>query len=65
MGDLAALLTGFGDRYALARMNTKFPTSGLAVLDFSLDRWADVAERSGRLDRFVTPASLDPGLDDD
>jgi phosphohistidine phosphatase len=65
MGDLAALLTGFGDRDALARMNTKFPTSGLAVLDFPVDRWADVAERSGRLDRFVTPASLDPRLDDD
>jgi phosphohistidine phosphatase len=65
MGDLATLLTGFGDRYALARMNTKFPTSALAVVDFPVERWADVAEHRGRLDRFVTPASLGADADDD
>src|SRR4051794_14696434 len=48
MADLATLLTGFGDRYAFARMNAKFPTSGLAVLDFPLERWDEVKERSGR-----------------
>jgi phosphohistidine phosphatase len=65
MGDLATLLTGFGDRYAFARMNTKFPTSGVAVLDFPVERWEEVKEHGGRLDRFVTPASLDPGVEDD
>jgi phosphohistidine phosphatase len=65
MGDLAILLTGFGDRYAFARMNTKFPTSGLAVLDFPVERWEEVKERDGRLDRFVTPASLDASIEDD
>jgi phosphohistidine phosphatase len=65
MGDLATLLTGFGDRYAFARMNTKFPTSGLAVLDFPVERWEEVKEHGGRMDRFVTPASLDPGVEDD
>src|ERR1700760_3543995 len=50
MADLAPLLTGFGDRYAFARMNTKFPTAGLAVLDFAVDGWAEVAERGGRLE---------------
>ncbi|MBV8850899.1 MAG: histidine phosphatase family protein [Methylobacteriaceae bacterium] len=65
MADLAALLTGFGDRYAFARMNAKFPTSGLAVLDFQVDRWDEVQERGGRLDRFVTPGSLDAGVEDD
>jgi phosphohistidine phosphatase len=65
MAELATLLTGFGDRYALARMNVKFPTSGMAVVDFPVERWEEVAEHSGRLDRFVTPASLDPGVDDD
>jgi phosphohistidine phosphatase len=65
MADLATLLTGFGDRYAFARMNTKFPTAALAVLDFPVERWEEVAEHSGRLDRFVTPATLDPGVDDD
>jgi phosphohistidine phosphatase len=65
MADLGTLLTGFGDRYAFARMTTKFPTSGLAVLDFPVERWDEVKERSGRLDRFVTPASLDSGVEDD
>lgn len=62
--DLAQRLTGHGDRYAAARMSQKYPTSGLAVLDFSVEDWRDVAERGGRLDRFVTPASLGDGPDD-
>jgi phosphohistidine phosphatase len=65
MADLASLLTGFGDRYAFAGMNTKFPTSGLAVLDFPVERWEEVAEHEGRLDRFITPASLDASVEDD
>ena len=45
-------------------MSQKYPTSGLAVFDFSVEDWRDVAERGGRLDRFVTPASLGDGPDD-
>ena len=37
---------------------------GLAVIDFSLEDWADVAHKSGRLERFVTPKSLGNGEDD-
>jgi len=62
--DLAALLAGHGDRYAAARMSQKYPTCGLAVLDFAVGDWRDVAERGGRLDRFVTPASLGEGPDE-
>jgi phosphohistidine phosphatase len=62
--ELAALLTGHGDRYAAARMSQKFPTCGLAVIDFSIEDWRDLAPRGGRLDRFVTPASLGEGPDD-
>jgi phosphohistidine phosphatase len=62
--ELAALLTGHGDRYAAARMAQKFPTCGLAVLDFAVEDWRDVAARGGRLDRFVTPASLGEGPDE-
>ena len=65
MADLAGLLTGFGDRYAFARMSAKFPTSGLAVLDFPVERWEEVKEHGGRLDRFVTPAALDASVEDD
>jgi phosphohistidine phosphatase len=62
--DLAALLTGHGDRYASARMAKKYPTCGLAVLDFAIEDWRDLTERGGRLDRFVTPASLGEGPDE-
>ena len=62
--ELAQRLTGHGDRYAAARMSQKYPTCGLAVLDFAVEDWRDVAGRGGRLDRFVTPASLGDGPDD-
>lgn len=62
--ELARRLAGHGDRYAVARMSQKYPTAGLAVLDFAVEDWRDVAERGGRLDRFVTPGSLGEGPDE-
>ncbi len=62
--ELASAMTGFGDRFAAQRMQRKFPTAGLAVIDFEAEGWADLAERSGRLDRFVTPATLGDGPDE-
>lgn len=62
--ELAGLFTGHGDRYAAARMSQKYPTCGLAVLDFAIADWRDVEARSARLDRFVTPASLGEGPDE-
>jgi phosphohistidine phosphatase len=61
--ELASSLIGHGDRYAAARLNQKYPTCGLAVLDFEVEDWRDLALRSGRLDRFVTPGSLGEGPD--
>lgn len=58
MEDAAALLVGGGDADAIARMKEKFPTGGLAVIDFDLDGWQDVAAGSGYLERFVTPRAL-------
>lgn len=43
---------------ALARLQRGYPTSGLAVIDFKVDHWADVADGGGRLERFETPASI-------
>ncbi len=62
--ELAARLAGHGDRYAAARMAQKYPTCGLAVLDFSIEDWRDLAARGGRLERFVTPASIGEGPDE-
>ena len=61
--ELARALTGYGDRYASARLTAKFPTCGLAILDFDVETWADIGPRAGRLDSFITPAA--PGGDDD
>ncbi len=62
--ELADAMIGFGDRFAAQRMQQKYPTCGLAVLDFDVEDWSVLAERSGRLDRFVTPASLGNGPDE-
>jgi phosphohistidine phosphatase len=62
--DLAKLLIGHGDRYAFARMAKKYPTAGLAVIDFPVEDWPAVKPGSGRLDRFVTPKSLGQDEDD-
>ncbi len=62
--DLARFLVGYGDRYAFARMAQKYPTAGLAVIDFDADSWEAIGARGGRLERFVTPNSLGAEEDD-
>jgi len=42
-------------------MDEKFPTCALAVIDFAVDRWADVTPGSGDLEAFVRPKDLDEG----
>jgi phosphohistidine phosphatase len=64
MQDLATRLVGFGDRYAFARLGQKYPTAGIAVLDFDIESWGEVAERGARLDRFVVPKDLGIEADD-
>jgi phosphohistidine phosphatase len=62
LAEAAARLAAGGDRAALARMAAKFPTAGLAVLDFDLAHWTDLAAGKGRLIAFFTPSTL---LEDD
>lgn len=56
--DLAAMLAPAGDVDTLARLRTKYPTAGLAVIRFDIERWADIAPAAGRLVAFVTPKTL-------
>ena len=63
IGELASHLSGAGDRRVRADIRSKFPTSGVAVVEFDIDRWSDVRAHGGRLDRFVTPGLLG-GIDD-
>jgi len=52
-------LVGAGETAARTRLATKYPTGGLAVFDFPVEHWADIAPGSGRLERFVAPRDLD------
>jgi phosphohistidine phosphatase len=56
--DLALGLVGNGDRESRTRLQEKFPTGALVVIDFEAHFWDDVRPRSGVLKRFVTPRSL-------
>ncbi len=60
---LALALAGSGSGKARRSLAEKFPTAGLAVIDFDLPDWKSLSPGSGRLERFVTPRSL--GGDDD
>ncbi len=55
LADLANNLVGGGAESDVARMAGKFPTAGLAALEFDVARWRDVAPGSARLARFATP----------
>jgi phosphohistidine phosphatase len=64
MHELALALAGSGDAAARRALAENLPTSGLAVFDFAVEDWADVAFRRGRLALFVTPKLLKQTSDD-
>lgn len=61
--DLAALLIASGDVELRQQLLEKFPTGGLAVIDFPVDDWKKLHPNAGRLDRFVTPRTLEMATD--
>jgi phosphohistidine phosphatase len=46
-------------------VEVKYPTGTVAEIDLPVERWAQVAERSGRIVRFIRPRDLDPELGPD
>ena len=64
MHELALALAGSGDDSGRKALADNLPTSGLAVFDFAIDDWADVAFRRGKLMLFVSPKLLKQTLDD-
>jgi phosphohistidine phosphatase len=56
--ETAELLIASGDVALRERLREKFPTGALAVIDFAANAWRRIHDRSGRLDRFVTPRSI-------
>jgi phosphohistidine phosphatase len=63
IGDLASTLIAAGDVETRQRLLEKFPTAGLAVIDFAIDDWGKLHRRGGRLDRFVVPRALETATD--
>ena len=57
MHDTALSLAAPGNSPKAAGPAKKFPTSAIAVLDFTT-KWADIAGRSGKLVAFVKPTDL-------
>jgi phosphohistidine phosphatase len=62
--DAAEWLIASGDLEQRERLREKFPTAALAVIDFALDKWSGVHERSGRLAHFVTPRWIAEAADE-
>lgn len=57
--DVALMLIAAGDVETRERLREKLPTSGLIIIDFAFDDWRRLHPQSGRLERFVTPKSLE------
>ncbi|MYN14782.1 histidine phosphatase family protein [Pusillimonas sp. TS35] len=55
---LATTLAGSGQPHAMSRLSREYPTAGLAVLDFKIANWRDVAARGGYLERFETLGTI-------
>lgn len=56
--ELALRLIGSGDTAGRAALADNLPTSGLAVIDFAVDRWHSITLGGGRLARYVSPKLL-------
>lgn len=57
--ELAMTLIASGDIEAREQLREKLATSGLVIIDFAADDWSRLHPQSGRLERFVTPRSLE------
>ena len=57
--EVAQMLIASGDSEARERLREKLPTAGLLIIDFAIDAWSKLHPQSGRLERFVSPKSLE------
>lgn len=55
---LARAFAMSGDADAIRRINKKYPTAGLAVLELPIDDWKKAAPPAGRLEMFLTPKTI-------
>jgi phosphohistidine phosphatase len=59
MQEAALSLIGSGNPAFVADITEKFPTAGLAVIDFDVKRFADIVAGSGRIVAFFRPRELE------
>ena len=57
------MLTGGGDPAGAKALADNLPTAGLAIFDFDVKDWGDVAFRRGKLVLFVSPRLLRTGIE--
>lgn len=58
MHEIALMLIGGGDPDSARALGDNLPTAGLAIFDFDVKDWGDVAYRRGKLVLFVSPKLL-------
>lgn len=58
MHEIALMLIGGGDPDSARALGDNLPTAGLAIFDFDIKDWGDVAYRRGKLVMFVSPKLL-------
>ncbi|WGD55483.1 histidine phosphatase family protein [Bradyrhizobium sp. CB1650] len=58
MHEVALMLMGGGDPAGAKALAHNLPTAGLAIFDFDVKDWEDVAYRRGKLVLFVSPKLL-------
>jgi phosphohistidine phosphatase len=64
MHELALALAGSGDAAAKKALEDNLPTTGLAIFEFAIEDWNEVAFRRGTLVRFTSPKLLRQASDD-
>jgi len=55
---LALSLVADGKKSAMAELRRKYPTAALAVIDFPIATWAELAQARGRLVDFIRPKAI-------
>jgi phosphohistidine phosphatase len=58
--EAALMLIASGDIDTRERLREGLPTSGLVMIDFAFDDWSKLHPQAGRLERFVSPKTLEP-----
>jgi phosphohistidine phosphatase len=59
MEGLARSFAKSGNPDAIRRVEKKYPTCALAVIELPINRWKEASPPAGRLEMFLTPKTLD------